>query len=218
MAAKVLWQRQNRHQSGNSGGQQLTKSQTPAKQELRGGQSARLKGALLAPSAPWPQVWHPRGLSLPPARPQRLSQTTGRAGGALSGVRQWRPTCFGSDRTVTNRATLAAGKLIESRNHRRPEPHSGQRCGPESCDHQPQRTLAPGAVLEERVSPTRPPCGLAQPLGAGGWVGHFLECDNGGQRALAATEKGGWVGVLRERHRESQGALAATQPSPMPQL
>jgi hypothetical protein len=102
-------------------------------------------------------------------------------------LRQRRPTFFGSDRTVTNRATSAASKLTESCNHWRPEPQGGQRSGHQSCGCGFHCTLAAGATPVRLVSPTHPPCGLAPLLGAGGWE-YLLSCHNGGRCALAATQ------------------------------
>ncbi len=141
--------------------------------------------------AAWPLVPRPRGNSLPPTRPAAWpsflgggrvgippelprrrptcfgSDRKGRVGGAVSRAQQWRPVRAGSGRTVTNRTTSAASKLIESCNHWRPEPQGGQRSGHQSCGCGFHCTLAAGATPVRLVSPTHPPCSLAPPYGGG---------------------------------------------------
>jgi hypothetical protein len=57
-----------------------------------------------------------------------------------------------------------------------------------------RRTLAALVPLEGHGSPTRPPCGLAPILGAGGW-GILSRATRTAKVLWERQEKGGWVGM-----------------------
>jgi hypothetical protein len=135
-------------------------------------------------SAPWPSAQHLRGKSLPPAHPAAWLFLQGRAGGAISRVQQWRPTCAGSEPILKGSGMLAAKRLFAptlplGKTHlagRRSRPGATLAISsalgrlratlgksPPACPTWCQRTSATHELLEGEIFPAHPPCGLAVP-------------------------------------------------------
>jgi hypothetical protein len=136
------------------------------------------------------------------------SDRKGRVGGDFARAKQEQPTCAGSHRCSNKREPRPArsrpqkdlppaaahwwAARISSCSCRQCQCTlaarvSLERVSPAARCSLFQRTLAVSAAPEGQVSPTRPPCSLAVPSGAGGW-GQVLECNNDGQRALEASQ------------------------------
>ena len=150
--------------------------------------SARHSQSPLAASAPL------RALVSPTRPPCGLTQLLrGGWAGIPPELLQGRPTCFGSKSCLKNRATHTAGaprRGGQNASQRQPWPRVMGRevSSPVSRAPLPQLRL-PGTCLSHP-----PALRFGASFARGGWE-HLRNCNNGGQRALAAT------GAFRARQR-----------------